>query len=188
MRSSILKSRLSELIQQRNGYLVIASGLCVLCILLVLLCFILAKDEHIVELPPEIQHSFWVSQSDVSAEYLSEMTTFFAYLRLNVTPTSADNQRQILLRYVDPRNYGALNDQLVSEDDHLTQEHISTAFYPVDVKVDTKSLTGMIIGDLIATVGTTTIEPQRLSYQITYRYDNGRLLIRDFQEVKPRVQ
>ena len=62
------------------------------------------------------------------------MTTFFAYLRLNVTSESADNQRQLLLRYVDPRYFGVLNAALIAERDRITTSHVSTAFYPVNVR------------------------------------------------------
>ncbi len=184
MKSLIQKSRLAELMEQRNGYLVLASGLLMLCIFLVILSFYLSGRERVIVVPPIVERAFWVSNNEVSPEYLSEMTAFFAYLRLNVTPDSIDHQRQTLLHYTDPRYYGVLNDALVAERDQLFNQHITTAFYPVDVKVDAKALTAQITGDLLSSVGNTHMNPQRVSYQIHYRYDNGRLLVSNFQEVK----
>jgi conjugal transfer pilus assembly protein TraE len=184
LKSLLQKSRLSVLVRQRNGYLVLASGLLLLSFILSLLCFYLSGRERIILVPPTITHSFWVTHTDVSPEYLSEMTTFFAYLRLNVTPENADSQRQLLLRYVDPRYYGALNTLLIAEHDRITSQHVSTVFYPVNVKVNAKTLSVLIIGDLVSTVGTAQIASQRVTYEVRYRSDQGRLLVSQFREVK----
>jgi len=178
------QSRLNHLIKQRNGYLILSSGLLILCLILVLLCFSLSNRERIILVPPNIEHSFWVASQNVSSEYLSEMTLFFSYLRLNVTPESADHQRQMLLRYTDPRYFGALNDALVAERDRMTTQHVSTAFYPVNVQVNPKAFSAVVTGDLLSSVGTTQLPTQRVMYQLQYRYDEGRLLVSQFQEVK----
>src|SRR5262249_50707912 len=104
---------------------------------------------------------------------------------LNVTPESADTQRHLLLRYVEPRYYGEFNNELIAERDRLVQQHMSTVFYPVAIQVDTQSLSAEITGDLISSVGSTQLAPQRVTYFIHYRYNQGRLLINQFQEVKP---
>lgn len=183
MRSTLQKTRLLQLIEQRNGYLVLACGLMVLCVLLATLIFYLSNRERIVITPPVIDRSFWVTNSQVSPEYLSEMTVFFAYLRLNVTPDTVDSQRQLLLRYVDPRYYGQLNDALIAERDRILQQHISSAFYPVNVQVNSKALAVVITGDLTSSIGTTPLPTQRVTYAVTYRYNNGRLFVSQFQEV-----
>jgi conjugal transfer pilus assembly protein TraE len=178
------QSRLSYLVKQRNGYLVFASGLLVLCFLMLFFCFYLSGRERIILVPPTIAHSFWVTNTEASSEYLSEMTTFFAYLRLNVTPESADSQRQILLRYVNPRYFGALNAALIAERDRIKTQHVSIAFYPVNVQVNTKGYLAIIHGDLVSYVGATQLSSQRVAYQLQYRYDQGRLFLNQFQEVK----
>ncbi len=185
MRSIFQKTRIVQLIEQRNGYMVLACGLTVLCLLLVILSFYLSDRERIIITPPLVEHGFWVTNSEVSSQYLADMTTFFMYLRLNVTPESADNQRQSLLRYVYPSDYGAFNTLLISERDRIIAQHISSAFYPVNMQIDAKALSVMITGDLISSVGTTQLSPQRVAYFVKYHYSNGRLLVEQFQEVKP---
>jgi conjugal transfer pilus assembly protein TraE len=184
MKSLLQKSRLNYLVKQRNGYLVLASGLLILCFILSLLCFYFNGRERVIVVPPRIERSFWVTQNELSPEYLSEMTTFFAYLRLNTTPQSADSQRQLLLRYVDPRYFGILNTQLIQEHDRLVARHISSAFYPVTVQVNTQKMSATIIGDLMSMVGKETVASQRIAYQVQYRYEQGRLLVSQFREVK----
>jgi conjugal transfer pilus assembly protein TraE len=183
MRSILQKSRLLQLMEQRNGYLVLACGLILLSLLLTSLSFYLSNRERIVLVPPTIEHSFWVSSNDVSPEYLAEMSTFFAYLRLNVTPESVDEERALLLRYVDPKYYSELNNRLIRERDRIMREHISSSFYPVNIEVDTKALTVRITGDLISSVGSTVLSPERLTYLVKYHYDQGRLWVSEFEEV-----
>ncbi len=184
MKSILQQSRLNHLVKQRNGYLALASGLLLLSSILTLLCFYLSHQQRIILVPPSITRTFWVSNTDASPEYLSEMSTFFAYLRLNMTSESADSQRQLLLRYVDPRYFGALNTLLIAERDRITAQHVSTAFYPVNMHVNTKQFSVVITGDLISNAGTTQLSSQRVAYQVQYRYEQGRLLVSQFQEVK----
>lgn len=184
MKFSIQRSQLEKLYVQRNGFMMLALGSMLVCIFQVFIMFLMVGREKIVIVPPNIEKSFWVSAQHVSPEYLSEMTTFFANLRLNVTPQSASLQRETILRYTDPTYYNILNSQLVQETDHITEQHISIAFFPVNVKVDTKHFKAIIVGDLKSYVGETTLPTKRARYLVSYRYDAGRLLIKAFEEVK----
>lgn len=184
MRFSIERSQLEKLFAQRNGYMMLALGSMLLCLMQVLVMFFLIGREKIILVPPNIEKSFWVTASHVSPEYLSEMTTFFANLRLNITPESAGIQRDSILRYTDPVYYNTLKTQLVQEADRVTDQHISMAFFPVNVKVDSKHFKAIIEGDLKSYVGEDSLPTKRVNYLVTYRYDAGRLLVKSFEEVK----
>src|SRR4051812_33799533 len=112
-------SRLQHLIQHRNGYLVLASGSILLNIILAIAFIMLSNNERIVMVPPSINKSFWVTANQVSPEYLSEMSLFFASLRFNITPSNAIMQREQLLRYVHPSLYESLKIELVAEADRF---------------------------------------------------------------------
>jgi conjugal transfer pilus assembly protein TraE len=184
MNLSTYRSHLTKIISQRNGYLVLAGGALIVCLLETMIILLLIGRERIVIVPPTIEKSFWVSAQSVSPEYLSEMTMFFASLRLNMTPENAGLQRETLLRYTDPAYYNSLNSQLVKEADRLNDQHISMAFYSVNIKVNSKKLEAIIEGDLKASVGDAAIPTKRVRYLVGYRYDAGRLLIKSFDEVK----
>lgn len=177
------KSRIQYLIQRRNGYLVLAIGSMIINILQLLVIFAILGHERIIIVPPNINRSFWVSASQVSPEYLSEMAYYFVQLRFNMTPSNAASQRDLLLRYVLPRYYGALKTELLSEADRITKEHITTAFYQNNIQVDTRQLLAKITGDLQTSVGDAILPMQRVIYQISFTYDSGRLLIKSFEEV-----
>lgn len=184
MNLATYRSHLEKIISQRNGYLVIASGMLLVCLLQCLIILFLYGREKIVIVPPMVEKSFWVSSHHVSPEYLSEMTMFFCNLRLNMTPENASMQRETLLRYTDPDYYSDLKSRLVQEEDRINEQHISMAFYPVNVKVSSDKLQVMIDGDLKAQVGDASIPTRRVRYLVSYRYDAGRLLIKSFEEVK----
>lgn len=184
MKFSIQRSQLEKIFAQRNGYMVLALGSLLICILQALTMFFLIGREKVILIPPSIEKSFWVSAQHVSPEYLSEMTTFFANLRLNITAESANQQRDTILRYTDPSYYNVLKSKLVQEADHVNEQHISVAFFPVNVKVNTQHFKAIIEGDLKSYVGDTSLPAKRVSYLVTYRYDYGRLLIKSFEEVK----
>lgn len=184
MNISTYRSHLEKVISQRNGYLILAAASVMVCFLEAVIIFCLIGRERIVLVPPSIEKSFWVSSKSVSPEYLSEMTMFFANLRLNMTPEIAANQRETLLRYTDPVYYNNLKDQLVKEADKLNEQHISLAFYPINTKVNSNALQTIIEGDLKASVGDASIPSKRVKYLVKYRYDNGRLLIKAFEEVQ----
>lgn len=184
MRFSIERSQIEKLFAQRNGYMMLALGCLLICLLQILVMFFLIGREKIILIPPNVEKSFWVSAHHVSPEYLSEMTTFFANMRLNITPESAGIQRETILRYTDPVYYNTLKTRLVQEADRVTEQHIIMAFFPVNVKVDSKHFKTIIEGDIKSFVGETPLPTRRVSYLVTYRYDSGRLLVKSFEETK----
>ena len=185
MKLRIQSSLLQYVIKRRNSYLVIACCSLFLNILLGIGVVSMVGREKIILVPPGMATTFWVKNNQVSVDYLSEMSLFFALLRFNNTPATVENQREVLLRYVSPEYYEALKVELINEANHMTKERISTVLYPVDIKVDAKHLEALVIGDLFTTVGTNQLPVKRSTYKISYKYNNYRLLIKKLLEIKP---
>lgn len=177
------KSLLQHAIRQRNGYLAIVCGSLLLNLVLGLGLISTIGREKIVIVPPKVTQSFWVNSSLVSSEYLAEMSHFFVMLRFNVAPATAKEQQEMLLRYVGPEYYESLKIQLLNEAESMMKDRISNAFYPVDIKIDARSLEALVIGDLVSTVGTNKTPTKRVTYKISYKYNNHRLLVKQFTEV-----
>ena len=187
MKHFLQQARMQHLIQYRNGYLILAFISLILNILLVLAIFRLIGHERIVIVPPTINKSFWVTSNQVSPEYLSEMSLFFINLRLNVTASNVASQGELLLRYVAPSNYNAIKTDLLTEAENLKKNHITTAFFPINVDVDTKKLLARVTGDIQSTVGDSRVPSQHVAYQINYTYSNGRLFVASLEEVTPHA-
>lgn len=185
MKHLLQKKRLEHLIQYRNGYLALASGSLLINILLVIFLFFMIGRERIVVVPPEINKSFWVTANRVSPEYLSEMVLYLNSLYFNITPSNANIQHSVLLRYVDQSCYEALKIKFIEIEDKIKKEHITMVFYPSESpKVDANKLIARITGDLQYTVGDIQLPPQRVTYQYGFRYTQGRLTLTSFPEVK----
>ena len=184
MRHLLEQARLQHLLKNRNGYLVLAFGSMILNIILSSFMFFMVGRERIVIVPPEIQKSFWVTSGRVSPEYLSEMVLFLTSLSFNVTPNNAETQHSVLLRYVDSAYYEKLKIKLIEVEDKIKKEHITTSFYPNEVKVDTKKLIAKVSGDLVYTVGDIQIAPAHVTYLFGFSYKQGQLRITSFPEVK----
>jgi conjugal transfer pilus assembly protein TraE len=184
MNLATYRSHLEKIISQRNGYLVMASGLILLCLLQSIVIIFSYGRERIVIVPATIEKSFWVDSNNVSPEYLSLMTKYYLSLRFNLTPENVAEQREELLRYIDPAYYSDLKSRLVQEEDRIREQHINMVFYPVDVKENTKKMQVIVDGDLKINIGDAPIPTKRTRYLISYRYRAGRLLIKSFEEVK----
>ena len=183
MKQLLHDSRLQFLIKHRNGYLTLAVGSLMVNVMLGLIILVIAGNQRVILVPPSINKTFWVSKNKVSAEYLSEMGFFIADLRLTVSPGNAKIQREMLLRYVDPALYASLKTELLSEENHLQKEHLTTVFYPVDILVDEKKSLVKITGDLQSSIGEVALPTKRLSYVIHFSYHQGRLLVKSFEEM-----
>jgi len=184
MKYLLQQTRLQHLIQHRNGYLLLASGSILLNVLLVILVFSMMGRERIVLVPPEIQKPFWVTSSKVSPEYLTEMVIFLNSLNFNVTPSNAQQQHTVLLRYVDPVYYSSVKTKLIEMEDKLKKDHGSLSFQTAHVKVDTNQLIAEVTGDLHYSIGDIQLPPQRVVFKWGFYYSQGRLRIITFPEIK----
>ena len=54
-------------------------------------------SERTVIVPPSIDRTFWVTRDKASREYLEEMAGFVAWLVLDVSPSTVDWKRNVLL-------------------------------------------------------------------------------------------
>jgi conjugal transfer pilus assembly protein TraE len=184
MNITAYQAELKKMIENRNGYLIISSVLLMLCLILSFIIILVAGRERIILSPPSLNKDTWVTSSSASPEYLSRMSLFFSELALNLTADNVDYQQELLLRYVDSSYYVALKPKLVAEADHIKKDHISTAFFPVDLKVDSKHNEAVVTGDLKSYVGDTALPTKRISYRIVYRFNSFTPLITLFEEVK----
>ncbi|SRR5579883_463537 len=185
MKHILKKSRIQYLVDNRNGYLLLASGSIILNILLSLIIYYVMGYERVVLVPPNITRQSWVSQNSVSPEYLASMSLFFMELRFNLTPSNALIQRQLFLGYVEPSQYEKLKAELIEQEEHLKKEHIAISFYPTASPfVDSDKLIAKVSGDIQYVVGDSLQPAQHIVYQIAYRLSGGKLMIRSIEEVK----
>jgi len=186
MQYSLMKSHIAKLISSRNLSLwllstsVTANGL--LAVTLLVFVYTSFIYQRIYLVPPVMESPIWLSKNKVSPSYLSQMSAYFAQLRLNSTPASHDYQSEMLLRYTAPEYYDQLQHSLATQGKYLVEENISTVFYPVAIEVEPEALEVHITGDYHTLVDSEPFIKKRISYVIGYRQTQGQLWITQFQE------
>ncbi len=159
-----------------------ALGLCLLMSLGLIASLIGAERTVIV--PPSIDKSFWVSKDKASREYLEQMAGYVSWLMLDVTPTTVDWKRNVLLNWVAPDQHAAMKTKMDIEADRLRTNNASSSFLIQQLTADEKEQSVLLTGRLRRQInGTDVAEPETRSYLAQFQYAGGRVHIQTFKEI-----
>ncbi|HQW58291.1 MAG TPA: type IV conjugative transfer system protein TraE [Gammaproteobacteria bacterium] len=178
MRSIFLKQQLEALVRQCDLSLFFGCGMLGANLLLALVVF--GTSARVVVVPPDFKASLWTEKRTVSQTYLEEMAIFFAKQILDITPATANYQREILLRHVEPSFYHALKKQLIEEADKYHKDNISTSFKPLSAIVNVSKMEVSLTGLLNQYVSNKFVQQTKEDYELRFVYKNGQLLIKSF--------
>lgn len=162
-------------IQQRNLLALLCLGLLISNIILAFR--VLSDNSHVILVPPEITKTFWVDREEVSPEYLEQMASFLVHEILDVTPQSAPRQRDLILKYVSPSFYNAFRKRLLKEEELLKKEQASTSFKITEITIDQKITIKGIMDHYVASL---KVKSEQETYEMTFIYKGGRLLLNSF--------
>lgn len=161
-------------------------GVCQLISLVVIASIV--GSERTVIVPPNIDKSFWVSKDKASREYLEQMAGYVSWLMLDVTPSTVDWKRNVLLNWVAPDQHAAMKTKMDLEADRLRTNNATTSFLIQQLTADEKEQSVLITGRLRRQInGTDVAEPATRSYLAQFHYTGGRVHIQTFKEI-PNVQ
>lgn len=187
-----LSSDLKELRHRNRGLALTLGGLVLGQVLSLVVVLNLLGSVRTLVVPPSINKSFWVERDKASAEYLEQMGSFIAWLILDVSPSSIDWKRDMLLTYVSPDKFGALKSQQDLEADRLKQLNASTFFLPQQVVVDEPSQGVVVRGRLRTQVNGQDTTTESKAYLAKFQYAGGRVHLETFKEIpyesKPAMQ
>jgi conjugal transfer pilus assembly protein TraE len=173
-----LKVLMTTVWQQRLAIL----GL-VLCLALALvIMFNMVGRERIVLTPPTIEKSFWVAKDKVSASYLEQMGSFMAYLTLDVSPSSIEWKKGMLLQYVAPDVYGALQTRQDLEADRLKRLNATTQFSVAQLVPNEDTLSVHLKGRLATFINGTRTSDVEKEYVVGFDYAGNRIQLKRFEE------
>lgn len=171
-------------LRRRNRSLGLAVGLLagghVLALIVVLN---LLGSVRTVIVPPSINKSFWVSRDSASNEYLEQMGSFIAWLVLDVTPSSIDWKKDLLLTYADPDLHGVLKTRQEVEATRLKRINASTSFVPQQIVPSEDSQSVVVRGRLRTLVNGLETTDDAKSYLVAFAYSGGRMHVQTFKEV-----
>jgi conjugal transfer pilus assembly protein TraE len=178
MKFSFQQKKLGNLQVQRNMLLGLSGILLSVVFLQTTLLFF--KNQRIVFMPPELKQSFWVEGNSFSPIYLEEQGLYFTHLLLDVSEGNILAQGDILLRYVDPKVYGAFRTKLLEDEKRLKKDSLSLKFAPVSCEVFPENLKVHITGDLVGYVGHKKITTHRETYEVVFSSYKSQLFLKEF--------
>lgn len=167
-----------EIAKSLNRLLLIGFfGLVLACVGMGFSIYRLIGHKTVILMPPVMSQQMTVSDVKPDASYLQQMSLFLMGLKLNVTPNNVQYNFELLLDYVDAKAYPSLLDSLSNQAKFVKKQKLSAVFYADDVQVDPKHLMTKVSGVIEKTVGTRRLDPEKVSYLMEYKYNNGVLSI-----------
>jgi conjugal transfer pilus assembly protein TraE len=136
-----------------------------------------------VVVPPSIDKSFWVSRDRASSEYLEQMGSFIAWLVLDVTPSSIDWKKGVLLGYVEPGQYGALKTRQEVEAERLKRINASTLFMPQQLVASEDAQSVVVRGRLRTLVNGFETGNDLKAYLVEFSFNGARMHLKTFKEL-----
>ena len=136
-----------------------------------------------VIVPPSIDKSFWVNRDKASSEYLEQMGSFIAWLVLDVTPSSIDWKKGVLLGYVEPGQYGALKTRQEVEAERLKRINASTLFMPQQLVPSEDAQTVVVRGRLRTLVNGFETGNDLKAYLVEFSFNGARMHLKTFKEL-----
>jgi conjugal transfer pilus assembly protein TraE len=136
-----------------------------------------------VVVPPSINKSFWVTRDKASGEYLEQMGSFVAWLVLDVSPSSIDWKKDILLGYVEPDQHGAFKTRQDLEASRLKRINASTSFAPQQLVPSEDAQSLVVRGRLRTLVNGVETANDLKAYLVEFGYAGGRVHLKTFKEV-----
>ena len=152
-------------------------------ILLIIFAMQQSKKVWTLVVPTVITSPFKINQLQVDNQYLRQMSLVFLDERLNVSPETVSANHELLLSYIAPLHRAEFSKLLTSEMKAIEASKISSTFFLTQLKISTDTLSVIADGYLSTWVGERFVSSEQKSYSIVYAYQNGRLVIQNFNEV-----
>jgi conjugal transfer pilus assembly protein TraE len=143
----------------------------------------LLSSARTIVVPPSINKSFWVTRDRASGEYLEQMGSFIAWLVLDVSPSSVDWKKDILLGYVEPDQHGAFKTGQELEALRLKRINASTSFAPAQLVPSEDAQSLVVRGRLRTLVNGVETANDLKAYLVEFGYAGGRVHLKTFKEV-----
>jgi conjugal transfer pilus assembly protein TraE len=185
MKENVQMQIQSELItRQRNffaGCLALALGSSFL------LSIKLASTSEKIFMVPGISKEMLIDGDNVSQSYLEETSLLFISALLDLTPTTIDAKKDIILKYSSkrsPESLKSLQEYFASASNNIKKFQLSTFFAPKKLYVDSKKLEVIAEGSLSSTFGKRGFEDREVRYKLSFDYVAGHLQLKEFVELK----
>ncbi|MBP9777564.1 MAG: type IV conjugative transfer system protein TraE [Rickettsiaceae bacterium] len=181
----ILQKNLKTIYLQRNYSLCLNVFLAFALIITLVIILKRSNNHSTIIIPATLSQKVQITESTVDDAFLIQWSEFIATLKLNVTPDNIQEKYNNILTFTDSSQYGLLKEHLEKERTILKSNEMSTVFFPGETVVSDKAgLTTKIKGVLRVYIGDELNKTSKVTYELKFKYDNGRLLLKNFTEVE----
>jgi len=136
----------------------------------VLLCLVvivsIVGSDRTVIVPPNIDRTFWVTKEKASREYLEEMASYVAWLVLDVTPTTVDWKKNVLLNWVAPDQHAAMKTKMDIEAERLRSNNAATFFLVQQLAADEAKQSVVVTGRLRRQINGADVTDRRMYVRV----------------------
>lgn len=167
----------------RSLSMAVGGLICALLLSLIIIVNIVGTERTVL-IPPEIDKTFWVTRDHASREYLEQMAGFMAWLVLDVTPSTIDWKKDILLNYVTPDQHGAMKSRQEIEAERLKRINASTYFLPQQLAPNEANQTVVVRGRLRTLVNGQETANETKAYLAEFQFSGGRMHLKEFKETQ----
>lgn len=174
--------KLNSLEKNEASFKKIISGLILANIVLAILLGVTNFRQKII-LVPEVapEDKIWVTNSQVSNEYLNTIGRNVMDLLLNVTPENIDAQHEELLKMVASKYRPMLQTKLTAVSDGIKTNNISENFYIDSIRIIQDSGVVYIKGTLNEYIDNTLSHSTSQIYRLNFRVQNYNTVLDNFE-------
>lgn len=184
METSIVSTKVSQVIRQRNLFLTLVLGLALSNLLLALK--LVTFDQRII-LVPGLQQEMSVSNKQVSSSYLEQMAMVFLSALLDISPHDIQYKKALVLKSTSnsSRAYSkAINDYFAKAEEEYSHFNLATYFTVKNLQINQSDLQVVAHGILTSWFGKSGHEVKEVSYLMSFDYSGGVLRLKEFQQVE----
>lgn len=168
--------------KQRNLFVVLF--LCAMMIITLLSVVIVSKEKQVVIIPAGFNKELLISDRHVSANYLEEMSHFFANNLLDATPENVSYRSKMVLRHVSPKYYQKVQNHLITQQKKYKDYNLSTSFTVQEIQVFPNRLQAVVEGILHSSFGKGGSKTEKVKFNIKYSFNSGVLMLDEFGIMK----
>tara|TARA_B100001094_G_scaffold269524_1_gene273768 strand:- start:5253 stop:5813 length:561 start_codon:yes stop_codon:yes gene_type:complete len=167
------KNQILDLTKTMNTLLLLTGiALLVANIFLTAGIFYAMRQHTVTVVPPTLSEPFTLSNQVVDESYLKQMSEYFLYLKVNVTPESVGRNYSQLLHYVDANSYAKVQPYLMEEAQRVKAQKISSMISISNIEISTETLQVKVSGILKKWVGSRALDEEQVTYLVTMQYNN----------------
>ena len=172
----------SGAVRQRNLFLL--TTLTSLALNVILGFAILHINQQVVIIPANLDQKLNYSNRHVDNQYLEMMSKYFISQLLEKTSSNIRQKHHTLLQYVSGSSYQKIANHLAEEESKYIELNLSTHFEIKEMFVNVDKMTATIKGIIHSYFGKSGSSKDLANYQITYEFNNGRLLLCGFTKIE----